>query len=250
MAARSIYNPSLYGIFGIPFRRSLAVLPLLALTTSLSAATGRLHLVVRDSYTHYAVHAKILLEGPESLSMQTDESGDLKVALPAGNYQMEISAVGYRVMTTHYPVGPGKASSIGIMLDAVAPPPEERLFDSSLRSGFSLLHGYATNEQGQPVAGVHVRLQCQGGEATTNKRGYFQLSVPTPPDIARDLAGIDTLIAQKPGYKTIIHENFFIAGEDGGGFLLDMKKGAGVLKFDDTHVLLKTYFKEMRSRRQ
>lgn len=231
-----------------PLRTCLAIPLLLALAAlPLSAATGVLHLLVRDVDTHYAVQAKIHFDGPESLSAETDDTGSLAVSLPEGQYRIEISAPGYQTMRTRASVQPSVTWPFGIMLDPVTPPEEEQSLQSSLRPGFTLLHAYATDDQGQPVPGVHVRLLHAGGETMTNERGYYELSVPTPPETEIDTPGTDTLIAQKQGYKTIIHRNIIVAGEDGGGMFLDMEKGTGVVEFDDTHKLMKGGASEVQS---
>jgi len=221
--------------FRIALRNWLAVSLLLTVATPLSAATGVLQITVRDVETHYAVQAKITFAGPESLTAQTDDTGRLQVSLPEGEYRLEVSAAGYRGMKTRASVQTTGTLPGGIMLDPLVPPEEEQSLESELRSGFTFIHGYATNDSGRPVEGVRVRLQHAGGETTTNGRGYYGISVPTPPETGRDAPGTDTLIAQKQGYKTIIHRNIIVWGEDGGGWYLDMEKGKGVTKFEDTH---------------
>jgi Tol biopolymer transport system component len=132
-----------------------------------------------------------------------------------------------------------KSSPTGAMLDPLSPPPDEKELDSQLRQGFTLLHAYAVDDLGRPVSGVRVRLQNAGDEAMTDERGHYWLLTPTPPNTAPDAPGTDTLIADKPGYKTVIHRNIIVGGEDGGGWFLDMEKGAGTKEFDDTNKLMK-----------
>lgn len=223
------------------FVRSYFVLPLVLALASLPvlAQSGTLHIVIRDADTHYAVHAQVSLEGPESASFAADDTGNIQASLPAGQYRVEITANGYKPMRTRTAVQSGTTSSIGIMLDPVTPPQEEQSLQSSLEPGLTILHGYAVNDEGQPVQGVSVRLLHSGTHTITNDRGYYEISVSTPPETARDIPGTDTLIAQKQGYKTVIHRNIVIAGEDGGGIFLDMEKGKGVTEFDDTHIQMK-----------
>jgi hypothetical protein len=122
-----------------------------------------------------------------------------------------------------------------IMLDPANPPEEEQSINSELRAAYTLLHGYATNDEGRPVEGVAIRLLGAGAHTSTNQRGYFELSVPTP---ALD-ADTDTLVAEKPGYKTVVHKNFIVEGEDGGTVTLDLERGAGKIEFDDTPAIRK-----------
>lgn len=226
---------------------SISVIPVLLLGASMLAFAqapakpadrGTLRIVVRDVTTHYAVRAQIKLDGPQSFSRETDDAGSLQLPLPRGEYQMEITAPGYRDMRTHATVEPGNTWPIGIMLDPVNPPEEEESREAKLKPDFTLLYGYAVDD-GKPVAGVKVRLQHAGDETTTNERGYYELSVPTPPDTAPGLPGIDTLIAQKQGYKSICYRNIIVAGQEVGGALLDMEKGTGTIESDDTHKLMR-----------
>lgn len=217
----------------------LASIALPSLGFAQSVATGTLILTVRDSGTHFAVRAQIIIAGPKSITAETDDTGMLQVGLPASQYWIEVLAPGYRTMRTRGSVGAGETTPVGIMLDPTTPPKEQQLLQSSLRNGFTVMHGYAVDDSGRPVPGVAVRLLHQDGKAVTNDRGYYELSVPTPPERELDIPGTDTLIAQKPGYKTIVHRNIIVAGRDGGGWFLDMKRGKGTTEFDDTHKLMR-----------
>lgn len=179
------------------------------------------------------------MDGPKSLSAETDDTGSLRLTLPPGDYHEEVSAPGYQTMRSHTSVQSRKTSAMGFMLDPVNPPPEDLGVDSKLKPGFTLLHGYAVDDRGRPVAGVQVHLQKARVEATTNERGYFWLSSPTPPQTAPDIPGVDTLVAEKAGYKIIIHRNIFVVGAEGGGYLLDLVRGPGKIEFDDTHHLMR-----------
>jgi hypothetical protein len=123
-----------------------------------------------------------------------------------------------------------------IMLDPANPPEEEQSINSELRPGYTLIHGYATDDDGRPVNGVSVRLLGAAAETATNQRGYFELSVPTPP-LDTDT---DTLVAEKAGYKTAVHKNFIVEGEDGGTGTLDLERGTGKTEFDDTPAIRKS----------
>lgn len=220
-------------------RRCVLTQIILALGVSPAlAASGYLNIAVNDSATHYAIPALVKVDGPEIFTVPTDEFGRLKRAVPPGEYRFEVSAPGYKNMKSHTTVESGKTAAMIFMLDPANPPEEERLLESRLRPGFSLVHGYAT-ERGRPVRDVQVRLQKAGAKTTTDHRGYYWLSVPTPPETSPGVPDTDTLIAEKPGYKTIIHRNMIVASEDAGGFYLGMERGSGVVEFDDTHKLMR-----------
>jgi hypothetical protein len=199
-----------------------------------SGGTGVVSIWVRDAITHYAVPAKIELEGPKSLSLQTNGTGT--ITLPSGEYLEKISAPGYNTMWwDSRMIRPGNANPtpLGAMLQPVNPPEEEQSVASRLRPGYSLVRGYATDEEGHPVAGIRVRFKNAGAETTTNERGYYSFSILSPREIAEGYPGTDTLIAEKPGYKTIVHNNVLLEGGEPGGIALDMERGSGVIQFND-----------------
>src|SRR5437762_6210304 len=136
---------------------------------STCAASGILEIHVRDVQTNYSVRARVTLQGPRTVSVETDNFGSVRLSLPAGEYQEEVSAPGYQTMRSHIPIQTGKTSPMGFMLDPVTPPREDLAMASKFKPGFTLLHGYAVDERGRPVAGVRVYLQKANVEAKTNE---------------------------------------------------------------------------------
>jgi hypothetical protein len=180
-----------------------------------------------------------MLQGPQSVSAQTDDTGALRLSLLAGQYAQEISAPGYQTLKGNITLLPGNNLPMEIMLAPLKPPGEEQSLASQLRPGYTFLRGYAVDEQGQPVAGLRVRLKNAGVETITNERGYYSFSVLTPPETARGYPGTDTLIGEKPGYKTIVHEKIILAGEDSGGWAFDMQRGSGVIETNELPMSLR-----------
>jgi len=127
-------------------------------------------------------------------------------------------------------IRPGNANptGLGVMLTPLRPRPEEDSERSQLKPGYTLFVGYATDEQGHPVAGVRARFRNAGAETTTNDRGYYSLSILTPPKKGEDVAATDTFTAEKPGYKTIVHYNVEVESEGPKGIGLDMERGSGI----------------------
>jgi len=115
---------------------------------------------------------------PKTISAETDDTGSLTIKLPLGEYEIDLSASGYKPMTFPQSVVPGDNSAGQIMLDPEQPPAELRSVDQQLKPGFTLLAGYAVDERGRPVAGVHVHVQDAKMEATT-KRARLLLAVGT-----------------------------------------------------------------------
>jgi hypothetical protein len=203
------------------------------------AVSGYLDIKVRDAATGYAVPALVKGDGPELFSTLADKAGHLRRSLAPGEYRFEVSWPGYQDFKSYTTIEGGKTVSMTLMLQPVNPTEEEGLLEAKLREGFTLFHGYAVDkETGQPVSDVRVRLQRADKATITDHRGYYWLSVPTPPETEPDVPGTDTLIAEKPGWKTIVHRNMLIGGEDGGGYHLDLERGTGTVERDDTHKLM------------
>jgi hypothetical protein len=215
-------------------RKPILLALLLALATlPVYADTGVLSLNVRDGATDYALRAKVAFHGPKTISAETDDSGSLTIRLPLGEYEIDLSAAGYKPMTFPQSVVAGDNSAGQIMLDPEQPPEELRSIDPQLKPGFTLLAGYAVNERGKPVAGVHVHVQNAKLEVATNDRGFFSLSVPTPPEVKPGTPATDTVIAAKPGYETVIKRDVPMISGQPAGFFLDMKKGSGQHEVDE-----------------
>jgi hypothetical protein len=198
--------------------------------TPATGGIGVLSIRIRDTITHYAVRATVELEGPKSLSVETGETGETgRVSLPSGEYLWKITAPGYKTMWWNSVViRSGDTLPLTVNLDSSKPRDEEEWERAQLKPGYTLFRGYATDERGLPVAGVHVSLKDARIETTTNGRGYYSFLIPTPHKKAGDLpGGTDTLVAEKAGYKTIVHQNIVLAGEDSGGSALDMTRGSG-----------------------
>lgn len=199
-----------------------------------TGGTGVVSIRVRDWLTHYAVPAKVELEGPKSLSLESNGNGT--IALPSGEYLEKVSAPGYKTMWwDSLMIRPGNANptGLGAMLIPLKPRLEEESERSQLKPGYTLFVGYATDEQGHPVAGVRVRFKSAGGETTTNERGYYSLSILTPPQKSEGDPATDMLVAEKSGYKTIVHYNVEVESEGPKGIGLDMERGIGVMPFND-----------------
>jgi hypothetical protein len=179
-----------------------------------AAASSNLSVAVNDAATHYSIQALVKADGPETFSVMTDGIGKLDRALAPGEYHLEVSAPGYEGMRSTATIESGRSTPMIFMLNPLNPPAEQNLLESKLRTGFTLIHGYATDERGRPIRDARVRLQKANTETMTDERGYYWLSVPMPPQATSGAPGTDNLIAEKPGYKTIIHRNIAMVGED------------------------------------
>lgn len=206
------------------------------------AASGTMTFWVRDVHSHYSLPAVIKGEGPKSFSVTTDAKGRGKIDLPAGEYRLEISASGHASLRTHYLVEPGKTTKAGAFLEWLTVPEEEstEVLEPLVRAGYTLLHEYVVDaDTGEPLSGVKVRFVNAGVETETDSKGHFCLSVATPEPENPGGIGTDTLMYEKPGYKTIILRNFGIDDDEMGPVAIDMRKGKGVIDEDATHRLMR-----------
>jgi Tol biopolymer transport system component len=221
----------------------LAILASLWLAVStLHAQTGTLNLSVRDVTTHYAVQARVRLQGPEQVSIQTDDQGKASVLLTPGEYRIEVSSVEHQTLRTHYLVGSGQNLPFTVMLAPVNQPSEEtrEALDPDIRPKFTLLHGYVVDgETGKALSHVKVSFLDAGVSAYTDANGHYLLSVPTPEPENPGGMGTDTLTYRKEGYKTLTFTNFGVAGEEMGGSGIELEKGSQTITQDATHKLLK-----------
>jgi hypothetical protein len=113
------------------------------------------------------------------------------------------------------------------------------VIEPKLRPGYTLLHEYVVDAAtAEPIAGARVRLIEAGIETQTDVRGHFWLSVRTPRPPTPGGMGTDTLVFEKPGYKTITVSNFGITDEEMGGVAVEMERGSGRVERDATHKLL------------
>lgn len=207
-----------------------------------SAESGILQLRIQDSHSHYPVDAVIRGSGPRSFSISTNDRGYARIVLPPGEYQLRISAPDYSPMSTHYGVQPHKTAKLGVFIDPVSLPHEEsgEVLNSLTRPGYTLLHEYVLDARtGRPLVGVKVRFLHARVVAKSDSKGHFYLLVPTPAPENPGGLGSDTLIYQKPGYKTIVMKNFGIGDRDMGGTGIEMEKGAGKIVIDATQKLMR-----------
>jgi hypothetical protein len=230
----------------------LAVVYALVAATLCSAQNVPVYIRVMDTVTHFGVQAKVKFKGPETLATETDRSGKATINLPPGEYQEEVTAAGYKPMIYEFTLLPGENAlangrdphyPTGAMLDPIRPPEEIEEADKLIRPGYTLVDSYAVDEEGQPVADVHVHLQGKSTEtvdATTNARGFFAILVPTPPAATPPvIAGTENLpatadvVAEKPGYKTQVHTNIPLMDGSVSSVSLDMVRGSGTIKSDD-----------------
>jgi hypothetical protein len=232
----------------------LAIVYALVVVTLCNAQTSVTVVVeVIDSATHIAIQATVEFKGPESRSVETDKDGRAKVYLSPGEYQEKVTAPGYKPMIYQFTVLPGENTlsngrdpryPTGAILDPVKEPEEVAAANAQIRPGYTVVAGYAVDDQNQPVADVRIRLQgksVEPMEATTSYKGFYVIEVPSPPGTqdpngrpGRDfLPGTANLTAEKSGYKTEVHTNIPLINGQPSGVLINMTRGSGTVETDD-----------------
>lgn len=221
-------------------RTAFVIQILLIASGSAQRPTGTFQITVRDVSTHFAVQADVHFHGPENLTVQADTEGHLKPRLAPGEYQMEISAPGYKAMKTHYRVSAGR-NQMGIEVEPESLPASENaaVIRSQIRPGFTLFHGFTVDEHtGHPISGVEISFAHAKVHVLSDANGHYALLVPTPqPEIPGGM-GVDTLRFTKAGYKTLVFQNLGVGGDDMTR-CQDMEMGKGVIRTDATHKLLR-----------
>src|SRR5207245_6913743 len=122
------------------------------------------------------------------------------------------------------------------MLDPLTPPEEEQPheIESKLRSGYTLVYGYVADSiTGRPLANVRVHLEKAQADAMTDARGYFEMSVPSPPaELMKEapppgLPGIDNIIFELPGYKKYAGQSIDLPEGLDSGWNVELQRGQG-----------------------
>jgi hypothetical protein len=209
--------------------------------------TGALTITVREAWTNYAVQAKVEIDGPKRLTMQTDNDGSLKLSLPTGDdYLIQISAPGYKAFGWQaLMIRPGENTSGALLEPLNGPqwPPLIKALEAQLKPGYAAVAGSALSKQGHPIAGVRVTLGGNGIQTVstiTDSTGYYGFLIPTPPptpptpDQPTGLPGTGEITMMKPGYKTQLHHDVPIMdNEFNGTSLVEMEPGSGTTESND-----------------
>lgn len=225
----------------------LAVVYALIAVTYCNAQSVTVPVQTVDSATHIAVQATVEFKGPESRSVETDKDGRASVSLLPGNYQETITAPGYKTVTFPWVIhrnASDNTTAAGAELDPVKEPEEVAGCSAQARPGYTVVCGYAVDDQNQPVAGVRIHLQgksVEPMETTTNYKGFFVVQLPSPPGTpdpngrpGRDfLPGTANLTGEKSGYKNQVHTNIPLMDDNAWGVLINMKRGSGTVETDD-----------------
>ena len=195
--------------------------------------TGTITLTARDVNTGYAVLATVAygpIDGDFSLSFsgKSDSEGRIRLTLPVGTYLFEMCASGYQSARSYQPVT--SRSAMTFEMDSTNPAPEMRpeVLDAHLRPGYAMVFGYVVDDStAKPLANVRVSLQQSGVETRTNARGYYALFAKVTGD-PNSPPPTDTLVAEVPRYKTLIHQRLPLYGGQWESENIAVSRGKGL----------------------
>src|SRR2546427_8674391 len=209
---------------------------------SSSEVAGSLNLIVRDSLTGSAVSSEIDAKGKNGLAtLSLDADGAGRYPLSSGRNDLEVHAVGYKNLATHFEPDSDSVKDVTIWIDPLEPPDELRpeVVSSKIRWGQALLHGHVFDSgTRQPISGAHVHLECAGVESQTNDRGYFLLYASVPSiNPTQELPSLDTLVVRSEGFKAYRRAHVTIA-EGATHFFTERIRGEGQCDSTDTHNII------------
>ena len=196
--------------------------------------TGTVTLAARDAQTGYSVPATVSygrMEGdfPLPFRARADNEGRIRLTLPLGTYLFEICAPGHQSMRSYQPVGAG---GMIFHMDPTEPPQEMRedILNAQLRPGYAMLFGYVVDDlSAKPLNNVHVYLRDSHVETRTNARGYYALfaRVPTAEAEPSSLPPMDTLVAEMPGYTSLVYHRLPLDPGQWSRENVQLSKGTG-----------------------
>ena len=161
-------------------------------------AANNFNVTLRNSITGERVKGRVnfLAGDGTTFSGATDEAGRGGFRLASGRNEIQITAAGYDPIATHF--DGGQPLDVTVWLDPQTVPAEMRpeIIASRAQPGMTFIHGHIIDdESGRPIEGARVFLTNAGAETISDKRGYYQMTVPTPPvDPRGDLPGTDELV--------------------------------------------------------
>ena len=131
---------------------------------------GSLNLIVRDSMTGSALSSEIAARGKNGLAaFSTDAEGTGPYQLSSGRNDLEIHAVGYKDLTTHFEVDSQSVKNVTAWVDPLQSPAELRpeVIASKIRPGQTLLHGHVFDS----ITRQPVRLSMSIALILTSRMG-------------------------------------------------------------------------------
>ncbi len=243
MIARGLYNIAYQSLFVLLLVSAAStVFPFGGGGNGGSAkSANNLQITLRDSVTGNRVSGTVAVSGDISTeAFATDDAGRGDFRLVGGRNDLHISAPGYNALDTYFDGGQ-VGIDVTVWLDPNDVPSEMRAVELRLRAGTTFVHGHIIDEEsGKPLAGARVYLAGAKIETVSDRRGYFQMNVLTPPvDPAGDLPGGDDLVVESGG-KVVYRRNNILLPDGAIHFIIDADEREPVVK-DATHTLVRNH---------
>ncbi|MFN2502517.1 MAG: SpoIID/LytB domain-containing protein, partial [Pyrinomonadaceae bacterium] len=210
----------------------------LQLPTISANSAENVHFKLRDSMTGIAVKGRITTRSGAGVQRMfgTDDAGHGRSSLIPGRQDVEISAPGYKTLTTYFEVSVSLLD-VTVWLDPDNTAPEMRAETTNRKTvpGNALIHGHVIDvETGKPVKGARLLLENSKSVVTSDVGGYFSVIVPSKTGV---IPATDTLIVEIGGSPLYRRRNVILA-EGASHFIIDIDRTAGLSKKDDTHKLM------------
>ena len=206
----------------------LSFLGALAALSGQSDETATLNLRARDSRIGLEVKAVVQDARRATIGASAPGESSARVSLAAGRGELEVQAEGYRPLRMPVDLRAGESLELTVWLDPIGTEASPRL---APRPGQALLYGVAYDAtSGLPLAGVRVRLEAAGAEASSDSSGAFALEMPAPRESpAAELPATDVLLASRHGYMTTRVAEVLLTGDA-------TRLAVGLIPGEGTHV--------------
>jgi hypothetical protein len=158
---------------------------------------------ITDAITGYGIRATLVINGTV---YKTTENGFANVELQEGNYEISVSALGYRDLRTNLKVDKNTPREINFMLMPMEIPQPPKA-----KEGFAVWYGWVVDaETRTPISGVLVEISTPYGKfsAKTDDKGYYQVEFPVKGSGEKPLEG--KVSFSKKGYTSYIKTGVFI----------------------------------------
>lgn len=203
-----------------------------------TAVSSPVHFLIQNAYTEFGVSdATIsvqLLNGAPPTGLQplgkTSTAGRMDGDWPYGDYAIEVSATGYKVV--RLVIHLNAANTVKQWVVNLYPPskPQELInAESQVRAGYGVVAGYVMDATShKPLSGAALHILPADFHTTTNSDGFFSMTIPATNDPDDDRSSdIETVQVTLTGYKTYLIANIEVVGNDYSPVNVRLAPGTG-----------------------
>ena len=184
---------------------------------------GSIAFSFRDLNTGYAVPASVSVRrGGESPAIDSFQatSGETVRSYPAGQYEVELKADGYKTMTSWFVIEAGTTHRDRYILSPVQETANVSRFaalEAALPVTTAVISGYITDDEtGQPISDVKVTFERTAITAVSDRNGYYTAAIPVPgqmklgDDVVAAIS--ETIVYEQTGFTKRKEQNVFVTG--------------------------------------